>query len=130
MAGDLHNLQQAWRSRHYTLAASLAASAAEKAGNTPSAAKLRAAADLARLYEATRQELREGIALGITSNPVLEPRDPASTEARCNMLCEPDRPDGTGAANAARERDAADRISAEPGCLPCAWIAGMIGGDG
>lgn len=87
----------AWAMRDYTHAAAIAATFARSCSDANSALPFTRAAELARRYEAVRSELRAGLVhTPGCGRPVLEPSDPASSEARVNMLCSPDRSDRTG----------------------------------
>lgn len=91
-------IHQAWTRRDYPRAASLAthAAAALHAANPSLARRFATAADIARRYDLVRKELRAGLVTPGCGKPVLEPRDPDSSEARYNMVCIPDRPELVG----------------------------------
>lgn len=83
-----------WHARSYALAADYAALAhalALDAGEDALADRYARARQLAHRFEAARVALRSDN-WSVGNTPLLEPDDPASSEARYNMLCTPDRP--------------------------------------
>lgn len=79
---------------HYNQAAEkalLAKNHAEQVGNLKVAEKFASAYELARRYQHLQCEMiQKNWQIGV--EPIFEPDDPSSNEARCTMVCQPDRP--------------------------------------